>query len=153
MVVLFLMSIFRLYPGLKVSFENNSVPKNLFLSACFCWDSGHFIREVDQKFKFGGLIGYGNSCLDSVFLYSKVFRLHAILHDAAGAVHSHSGKGPGLLLYDRTRTKFMFAWSRDWTTLLPLRKNLSTLDFQLCRLLKQYVFDCTRYRANQEKYN
>ena len=43
----------------------------------------------------------------------------------------------------------MLAWSRDWTTLLPLRKNLSTLDFQLCRLLKkQYVFDCTRYRAN-----
>ena len=50
---------------------------------------------MDQKFKFGGLIGYGNSCLDSVFCYSKVFRLQAILHDAAGAVRSHSGKGPG----------------------------------------------------------
>ena len=48
-----------------------------------------------QKFKFGGLIGYGNSCLDSVYPYSKVFRLHAILHDAAGAVRAHSGKGPG----------------------------------------------------------
>ena len=50
---------------------------------------------MDQKFKFGGLIGYGNSFLYSVFLFSKVFRLHAILHDAAGAVQSHSGKGPG----------------------------------------------------------
>ena len=50
---------------------------------------------MDQKFKFGGLIGYGNSYLDSVFRYSKVFRLHAILHDAAGAVRSQSGKGPG----------------------------------------------------------
>ena len=50
---------------------------------------------MDQKFKFGGLIGYGNSYLDSVFRYSKVFRLHAILHDAAGAVRAHSGKGPG----------------------------------------------------------
>ena len=50
---------------------------------------------MDQKFEFGGLIGYRNSCLDSVFRYSKVFRLHAILHDAAGAVRSHSGKGPG----------------------------------------------------------
>ena len=50
---------------------------------------------MDQKFKFGGLIGYRNSYLDSVFRYSKVFRLHAILHDAAGAVRSHSGKGPG----------------------------------------------------------
>ena len=93
MDVLFLMSIFRLYPGLKTSFKNNSVRKNLFLSACFCWDSRLSLREIDQK--FGGLIGYGNSCLDSVFRYSKVFRLHAILHDAAGAVRSHSGKGPG----------------------------------------------------------
>ena len=63
-----------------MSFEHNSVRKILFLSACFCWDSGLCLREVDQKFIFGGLIGYGNSCLDSVFRYSKVFRLHAILH-------------------------------------------------------------------------
>ena len=69
--------------------------KNLFLSACFCWDSTFSSREMDQKFKFGGLIGYGNSCLDSVFRYSKIFRLHAILHDNAGAVRAHSGKGPG----------------------------------------------------------
>ena len=50
---------------------------------------------MDQKFDFVGLIGYGNSSFDSVFRYSKVFRLYAILHDAAGAVRSHSGKGPG----------------------------------------------------------
>ena len=56
MDVLFLMSIFRLYPGLKLSFENNSVRKNLFLSACFCWDSRLSSREMDQKIKFGGLI-------------------------------------------------------------------------------------------------
>ena len=46
----------------------------------------------------------------------------------------------------------MFAWSRDWITLLPLRKTLSTLHFQRCPLLQQYVFDCTRYRANWEKH-
>ena len=95
MVVLFLNTVFRLYPGLKMTFERNSVRKNLFLSACFCWDSGLSLREVDQKFKFGGLIGYGDFYLDSVFRYSKVFRLHAILHDAAGAVRAHSNKGPG----------------------------------------------------------
>ena len=95
MDVLFLMNIFRLYTGLKLSFENNSVRKNLFLSACFCWDSRLSLREMDQKFIFGGLIGYGNSCLDSACRYSKVFRLHAILHDAAGALRAHSGKGPG----------------------------------------------------------
>ena len=69
-----------------MTFEHNSVRKNLFLSACFCWDSRLSLHEMDQKFKFGGLIGYGISYLDSVFRYSKVFRLHAILHDAAGAV-------------------------------------------------------------------
>ena len=90
---LFLISVFRLYPGFEMSFEHNSVRKNLFLSACFCWDSEHPLSEMDQKFKFGGLIGYGDSFLDSVFSYSKVFRLHAILNLAAGAVRLHSGKG------------------------------------------------------------
>ena len=93
--VLFLMSVFRLYPGLKVSFEHNSVRKNLCLSASFCWNSGLSLREMDRKFKFGGLIVFGNSYLDSAFRYSKVFRLHAILHDVAGVVRSHTGKGPG----------------------------------------------------------
>ena len=36
-----------------------------------------------------------NSCLDTVVGYSKVFRIHAILKDAAGAVRTHSGKAPG----------------------------------------------------------
>ena len=61
----------------------------------FLCNSRLSLRELDQNFKFGGLIGYGNSYLDSVFRYSKVFRLHAILHDTAGAVRAHSGKGPG----------------------------------------------------------
>ena len=95
MDVFFLISVFRLYPGIKITFKHNSVRKNLFLSVCFCWDSGLSLLEMDQKFKFGGLIGNGNSCLDSVFRYSKVFRLHAIIHDAAGTVRTHSGKGLG----------------------------------------------------------
>ena len=95
MDVLFLLNFFRLYPGLKLSFEPNSVRKKLSLSACFCWDSRFSLREMDQKFKFGGTISYGDSYLDSVFRYSKVSTLHAILHDAAGAVRVHSGKRPG----------------------------------------------------------
>ena len=95
MDVFFLISVFRFYPGLKMSFDYNSVRKNLFLSTCFCWDSRLSFHEMDQKLKFGGLIVNGNSYLDSVFCYSKVLRLHAILHDAAGAVRSHSDKGRG----------------------------------------------------------
>ena len=95
MDVLFLISVFRLYTGWKMPFEHNSVRKNLLLSACSCWDSGLSLRDMDQKFEFCWLIGYGNSCLGSVFCQSKVFRLHAILHDAAGALRTHSAKGPG----------------------------------------------------------
>ena len=95
MDVLFLVSIFRLYPELKMSFEHSSVRKNFFLRASFCLDSRLFLREMDQKFKFGGTIGYGDSCLEFLFRHFKVFRLHAILHDAARSVRSYSDKGPG----------------------------------------------------------
>ena len=33
--------------------------------------------------------------MEFLFRHFKVFRLHAILHDAAGAVRAHSGKGHG----------------------------------------------------------
>ena len=89
------MSIFRLYPGLKFSFEHKCTSKNLFLSACFCWDSRPSFREMDQKIKFGGTIGYVGSNLEFFFCQFKVFRLHAFLQDAAGAVWAHCGKGPG----------------------------------------------------------
>ena len=78
-----------------MSIENNSVGKNLFLSACFCWDSSFSSREIDQNFKFGGTIGYGDSYLEFLIRHFKISRLHAILQDAAAAVRAHSGKGPG----------------------------------------------------------
>ena len=71
MDVLFLMAIFRLYPGFKKSFEHNSVRKNLFQSECFCWDSRISLREMDQKFKFDGTIGYGTRTWSSYFVISK----------------------------------------------------------------------------------
>ena len=95
MDVLFLMSIFRLYPGLNMSFEHNSVRKNLILSACFCWDSRLSLRQMDPNFKCGKTIDYGDTYLEFLIRLSKVFSVHAILNYAAGAVRSHSGKGPG----------------------------------------------------------
>ena len=95
MDVHFLMSILRMYPGLKMSFELNSVCKNLFLIACICWDSRLSLREMDQKFKFVSTTGYWDSYLEFLFRHFKVLRLHAKLHDAAGAVRAHSGKGLG----------------------------------------------------------
>ena len=77
-----------------MSFEHISVRKNLFLIACFCWDSRLSLSEMDQKFKCGGTIGYGDLYLKFLFRHFKIFRLHAVLHDAAGAVRAHGGKGP-----------------------------------------------------------
>ena len=78
-----------------MSFKHISVCKNILLSAYFCWDSRLCVQEMDQKFEFVGTIGYGVSYLEFLLRLLKVFRLHAILHDAAGAVPVHKGKGPG----------------------------------------------------------
>ena len=94
MDVLFLGSIFRLYPGINLSFDHYSFRKNLFLSACLFWDSRHSLRDMDQKIKFGGTIGYGDLYLEFLFRLFKVLRLHATLLDSAGAVRVHTGKGP-----------------------------------------------------------
>ena len=95
MDVLFLMSYFRLYPGLKMPFEHKGACKNLLLSARFCWDSRLSLREMDQKYKIGGTIGYCGSYLEFPFRLFKVFRRHAKLHGAAGAASAHSGKSRG----------------------------------------------------------
>ena len=79
---------FPTVPGLKLSLEQNSVRKSLFLSACFCWNSRLSLREMDQKFKIGGTIGYGDSYLEFLFRHFKVFRLHVKLHNAAGALRA-----------------------------------------------------------------
>ena len=89
------MSFFWLYPGFKTSSKHNCARKNLFLNACFCWDFRLFLCEMDQKYKFCGTIDWGDSYLDFLFRLFKVIRLHAKLHDAAGAVPAHSGKGQG----------------------------------------------------------
>ena len=84
MDVIFLKNNSHLYLKEKSNFFHSCTQKNLFLSACYLWDGTISLREVEQKFLHGGKIGYRDSYLDSEFRYSKVFRLHAILHDAAG---------------------------------------------------------------------
>ena len=95
MDVLLLVGFFRYYLSLKLPFRHISARKNLFFSACYIWNDKISLQVIDQKFPLSGLIGHGNSYLDSILYYSKVFRLHAILHDAAGAVRSHLCKGHG----------------------------------------------------------
>ena len=90
---------------------------------------GFFLREIDQKFKFGGTVGCDDSLLEFLFGLFKMFRLHAILHDAAGAVRAHSGEGHGYCyMIGRGRNSCLLSH----VTLLHLRKTLFAFHFRLC---------------------
>ena len=86
MDIVTLLNIFNCYSSIFPMFPNNEKRKNCFLAACKIWDQNINLEEIDQNFPHGGLIGYGNSILDFFLARSKVFRLHAILPDSAGAV-------------------------------------------------------------------
>ena len=90
--------ILRNFDLIKHDFSSNTKRKNYFVCTCIILDPNINLKEMDQKFPFGGLIGYGNSCMGYFFANSKIFRLHAILHDAAGSVKSTTCKEPGYLL-------------------------------------------------------
>lgn len=78
-------------------FAYNDVRKNYFLAACcvFLQHVNPDIAYFNATCPYGGLIGMGNSLLDGIFKRSKVLRLHAILHDAAGYIRSYYNIGPG----------------------------------------------------------
>ena len=76
--------ILRVFEIIRQDFSSKTKRKNLLLCTCIVLDPDINLKEMDQKFPFGGLIGYGNSCMDYFFANSKIFRLHAILHDSAG---------------------------------------------------------------------
>ena len=115
-----------------MSFEHISVRNKLFLSACFSWDSRLSLREMDQNFKFGGTIGYGNSYLELLFRLFKLFKLHAILHDAAGAVRAHSGKGPGYCYINGRGPNSCLLGHVTGLLFFLYVKKLSALHFQFC---------------------
>ena len=111
--VLFLVNVFRFHSGLKLRFTKINVSKNLFLSVC----------------------SYGVSHLGKMFRFSKLFRLHAILHDVACAVHLLNGKGP--------RYCYMIGRGPIWCSLrhmtlefsFVLLETVSSLHFHFSRLL------------------
>ena len=145
MDVRFIVAIFHCYSGFKFTFpfKKNTARKNLFLAACHCFDPKICLQDMNDLYPHGGLIGYGNSRLDKVFRYSKVFRLHAILHDAAGAVYTERGKGPGYCYMIGRGPNSCLLGHVTGLLFCLYRKNFSTLHFQFNRLLKQYVVDCT----------
>ena len=87
---------------------------------------------MDQSFQFVGTIGYGNSYLEFLFRPFKLFRLHAILHDAAGAVRAQSGKRPGYCyMIGRGPNSCLLGHVTGLLFCFYL-KNISALYFQFC---------------------
>ena len=80
---------------IKQDLSSNTKREIVFLCTCIGLDPDINFKEMDQKFHFGGLIGFGNSSMDYFFAKSKIFSLHAILHDSAGSVKYTTKKGPG----------------------------------------------------------
>ena len=95
MNIVTLVNILNCYGSILSMFSMNEKRKNCFLAACKKWDRNIYSDEIDQKFPHEGRIGYGNSLLYFFFARSKIFRLHAILHDSAGAVKTTTDEGPG----------------------------------------------------------
>ena len=56
--------VLRNFDLIKHDFSSNTKRKNYFLCTCIVLDPNINLKEMDQKFPFGGLIGYGNSCMD-----------------------------------------------------------------------------------------
>ncbi len=77
------------------TFPENTKRKNYFLAACLLLDKNCDVFEVNIDCPHGGTIGIGNSKLHHILKYSKVLRLHAIFHDAAGFMKAQHDIGPG----------------------------------------------------------
>lgn len=77
-------------------YPHHGTRKNYFLAACTLFSSESLdIDQLHVETPFGGMIGIGNSRLHRYLARYKLFRLHAIIHDAAGLVKSRYNSGPG----------------------------------------------------------
>ena len=84
-----------LFEKISLDYPENSKRKNFFLAVCKVFDPNIPVALMNKNYPYGGLIGYGNSYLDPLFSWSKIFRIHAAIHDAAGSVRATTNKGPG----------------------------------------------------------
>ena len=79
-------------------FPHNRTEKNAFLAVCKCQFENANLDYVNDKCPYGGEIGPGRSpVMHKLFKRSKLFRVHAIFHDAYGYLSRCYDIGPGYL--------------------------------------------------------
>ena len=76
-------------------FPRNPKSKNAFLAVCYCLDKNVNLHDINDFAPYGGLIGPGKSYMDRCLNYFKLFRMHAVFHDAFGFMKSNFDLGPG----------------------------------------------------------
>ena len=76
-------------------FVGNTKRKNYFLAVCRSLNKNVDLDKINREAPFGGLIGVGDSKLEKLLNWSKIFRLHATFHDAAGYLKTNLNIGPG----------------------------------------------------------
>ena len=82
----------------------NSKRKNHFLAACKCINSNIDLSDVNVKSPFGGMSGVDDSRLEHIFSFSKIMRMHAVLHDASAFMKRYSIEGPGYIYIQGTHS-------------------------------------------------
>ena len=132
-------------------FRQKSKRQLYFLAACAIFDSNLDLCVALKLRPHGGLIGIDDSSLDYCLKFSKVFRLHAVLHDAAGFVKEHSNQGPGYIYFLNFSAKELHSPDGDSTTAPPSQSseqsevklnNINKVEFQLNPL--QINNDCAQ---------
>ena len=79
----------------NINYTHISYRQLYFVAACSLLDP-EVDGEIALKFRpYGGFIGIDTSRLDPILKRSKVLRLHAALHDAAGFIKDRRNKGHG----------------------------------------------------------
>lgn len=92
-----LSEIHSLYFEIKRKYPGKSKRLLYFLATVQLLDPGIDLEMTMKLRPYGGLIGIDDSKLDDYLNWSKILRLHAVLHDAAGYVYDTSKTGPGYL--------------------------------------------------------
>ena len=88
------------------------------------------LHEIDQETPFGGLIGTANSGLHEYLKWSKIMRLHAVFHDAAGYMRKRFEIGPGY-----TYAPFSWGYGRRKS---PLAGHLTGVIYCLFLKIKEW---------------
>ena len=76
-------------------FVGNTKRKNYFLAVCRSFDKNVDLDKINREVPFGGLIGVGDSKLEKLLNWSKIFPLHATFHDATGYLKTNLNICPG----------------------------------------------------------